>query len=185
MVKDIRCPRCGQSDQVEKVSTIYLVGIGLKRHPAENGTQENLPFKLSGMPETELRGLARKFKPPAATRRLPSHPLHPDLIVITFSLILPIFIFGIVTSQPQVLLPVLGLLALMYGLYFWKRKAIVARFENRQFAQRTADERVRQGIERWMKLYYCASDDGVFIPGSDELISADQMNDYLMRGDLA
>jgi len=185
MAKDIRCPRCGQSDRVEKVSTIYLVGIGLNRRPVENGAQENLPFKLSGMPETELRSLARKFKPPAATRRLPSRPIHPDLVVITFSLIIPIFIYGIVTSQLPALLPILGLLALVYGLYFWKRRAIVTMFVNRQSAQRAADERVRQGIERWMKLYYCAADDGVYIPGTDEIVPIDQMSDYLMRADLA
>jgi len=66
---------------------------------------------------------------PAATKRLPSRPLHPDLIVITFSLVFPIFIYGIWTSQPPTLLPVLIFLAAVYGLYFWKRKAIVTRFE--------------------------------------------------------
>jgi len=59
----------------------------------------------------------------------------------------------------------------MYGLIF-ERKAIVPGFGKSPICSAHHDERVRQGIERWMKLYYsCFLDDGVFIPGSDELIS--------------
>jgi hypothetical protein len=182
MAKDIRCPQCEQADLVEKVSTIYLVGIGLKQQPANDDVGASpIQFKLANLSEAELRTLARRLKPPAATKRLPSRPLHPDLIVITFSLVFPIFIYGIWTSQPPTLLPVLIFLAAVYGLYFWKRKAIVTRFENRQATERAADGRVRQGIERWMKLYYCARDDGVFIPGSRELTPSDQVMSALLQ----
>ena len=36
-------------------------------------------------------------------------------------------------------------------------------------------------FERWMKLYYCARDDGVFEPGSEALTPADQTPGYLLR----
>jgi hypothetical protein len=183
MVKEIRCPQCEQADHVEKVSTIYLVGIGLKNQPAKDDIGATpIKFKLADLSEAELRSLARRLKPPASTKRLPSRPLHPDLIIITFSLVFPIFIYGILVSQSPTLLPVLIFLAAVYGLYFWQRKAIIARFENRQAEQRTADERVRLAIERWMKLYYCANDDGVFTPSSEELVPADQMMSYLLNG---
>ncbi len=182
MVENIHCPQCGQADQVEKVSTVYLVGIGLKRQPANSDMDAALvKFKLIDLSEAELRSLARRLKPPAATKRLPSRPLHPDLIVLTFSLVFPVFIYGIVVSQPPSLLPVLVFMAVVYGLYFWQRKTIVARFVNRQATERAADERVRQGIERWMKLYYCARDDGVFTPGNPELTPADQVMSALLR----
>lgn len=182
MPGDIRCPQCGLSDQVEKVSTVYLVGIGLKRQPVEGEPDSAaVKFKLIDLSPAELRALARRLKPPAATKRLPSRPLHPDLIVLTFSLVFPIFIYGILVSQPPSLPPILIFLAVVYGLYFWQRKAIITRFENRQATERAADERVRRGIERWMKLYYCAHDDGVFIPGDPELVPSEDLMAALLR----
>ena len=176
MNKAISCPQCGQTSRVEKVSTIYLVGIGLKSQATNSDTSRPPEkFKLVDLPEPELRNLARRLKPPASTRRLNSRPLHPDLIVITFSLVIPVFLFGIYNSQIATLAPVLVFLALMYGVYLWKRKAIILRFETRQSAQHAADERVRQGIEGWMKLYYCADDDIVFAPGSVEFLPSEQI----------
>jgi hypothetical protein len=177
---NFKCPQCEQDDQVEKVSTVYLVGIGLKRERKDNDTNSStVAFKLD-LPEIELRRLARQLAPPASTRRLPSRPLHPDLIVLTFSLVIPIFVYGIYTSQAPVLLPVLIILTILYGFYFWKRKAIVARFDARQAVQRAADERVKFAIERWMKLYYCARDNVVFIPGG-EITPVEQFKEYLYR----
>jgi hypothetical protein len=181
MAARVKCPVCGQVDPVEKVSTVYLVGIGLNRQ-VKSGAPDapEIEFSLD-MPDAELRRVARRLAPPASTRKIPTRPLHPDLIVITFSLVIPIFLYGIFTSQASSLLPVLVILTGLYGLYFWKRKGIVARFENRQATQRAADERVKFAIERWMKLYYCAQDDGVFLPGG-ELVPADQLMEYLLRG---
>ncbi len=172
--KEIQCPVCNQSDRVEKVSTIYLVGIGLKREPADPDSAA-IPFKLADLPGAQLRNLAQALKPPSSTRRIPTRPLHPDLVVITFSLMVPIFVYGILASQPPQILPVLAFLAVVYGVYFWKRKAIVNRFESRQSRQRAADELARRGIERWMKMYFCARDQGVFEPGRTELIPAEQV----------
>jgi hypothetical protein len=183
MAKEICCPQCGQSDRVEKVSTVYLVGIGLNRQPVDPASQVEVKFKLADLSQTDLHSLARQLKPPASTRKLPTRPLHPDLIVITFSLIVPIFLFGIWTSQTASLLPVLGFLAVLYALYFWRRKAIVGRFEARQSAQRASDERVRQAIERWMKLYYCARDDVVFEPGKTGLAPASETMAFILRED--
>jgi hypothetical protein len=178
MAQVISCPQCGHTRNVEKVSTIYLVGIGLKNQaPGNEAPVAPVKYNLVGLDEVERRNLARRLKPPASRRRLQSRPLHPDLIVITFSLIIPFFLYGIYTSQLNTLLPVLGLLAVVYGLYLWKRKAIIARFEGRQAAQRAADERVRQGIQRWMKLYYCADEDIVFTPGSTETLPAERITD--------
>ncbi len=58
---------------------------------------------------------------------------------------------------------------------------MIARFEGQQASRQAAEERIKRGIDRWMKLYYCARDDGVFMPGSDELIPADLMIGYLYR----
>jgi len=108
-------------------------------------------------------------------------PIHPDMVVAALSLIAPVFLYGILTSQRSMFLPVLAILAVFYGFYFWKRKMMISRFEVQQASRLAADERVKHGIERWMKLYYCARDDGVFEPGSDELVPADLLAGYLYR----
>jgi len=181
------CPICGQAGQVEKVSAIYLKGIELKL-PSQRARQQDAagaPFAksgtLAGMPPADLRELSKRLSPPASQREAPTRPLHPDLVVLVFSLAAPIFLYGIITSQSMLLPLVLLVLAGFYGFYFWKRKTMVARFEAQQFARRAAMERILRGIERWMRLYYCSQDDGVFEPGSDEFIPADQISGYLLR----
>lgn len=178
MPKKVICPVCGQSDQVEKASTLYFIGIGLNRvsFPEQpSNTQQRRK------PTPGERALSRRLAPPASSKQVTMRLIHPDTVVIGFSLIGPIFLYGILTSQTAMFLPVLALLAALYGLYFWKRKPLIAKFESQQASRQAADERVKRGIARWMKLYYCARDDGVFLPGGDELIPADQMAGYLYR----
>lgn len=176
--KRIACPSCGQSDQVDKVSTIYLAGIGQDRLPAN---AEPIRLQLQEITPDELRRLSRRLKPPASNRRAPTRPIHPDMMVVTFSLILPFFLYGIYQSQANILLPVLAVLAGFYALYLWKRRLIIARFERQVAAGKATDERIRRGIERWMKLYYCVRDDAVFEIGKSELVPADQMDWYLFK----
>ncbi len=68
-----------------------------------------------------------------------------------------------------------------YSLYFWKRKLLIGKFESRMLAQRSETERVQGAIERWMKLYYCERDKGVFLPGVDRLVPISQISQYLME----
>ncbi len=107
--------------------------------------------------------------------------IHPDTVVLTFSLVAPIFLYGIFTSQRLMLLPVLIILAGFYGLYFWKRKTMVARFELQQLTRQAANERVKRGLDRWMKLYHCSRDDVVFEPGKNQFVPTDQMTGYLLK----
>lgn len=179
MQREIQCPQCGQSDQVEKVSTIYLYGIGLSQSPTDSPRPAN--FKFDSFSKADLRALSRRLKPPASGKRAPTRPLHPDLVVLTFSLVTPIFLYGIYTSQKTSFLPVLAFLILLLGLYAWRRNSIVARFEKQQAARQAAQARVEQAIGRWMKLYYCARDDGVFLPGGAEITPADQMPGLLAQ----
>jgi hypothetical protein len=187
MDQNILCPLCGESDMVEKVSTIYLTGIGLNRGANQanfisNGDNTSAPGAgLEGLSSSDLRGLSRRLKPPATGKGSPFPTLHPDLVVLTFSLVLPVFIFGIFTSQQNMRLPAAVVLAGFYGLYFWKRKAMVARFESQINASRAAKQRAERSIGRWMKLYYCIRDDVVFQPGTGKFVPADQMPGYLTR----
>ncbi len=154
----IKCPTCGLTDLVEKVSTIYLVGAK----------------------EKKLHALSRKLAPPSSGKGSPMRPVHPDTVVIVFSCVLPIFLIGIVNQQRLFLIPAILILAICYGLYFYKRRAIIAKFEQEKKAKQEEQKRIERGIATWMKLYYCGRDDSVFLPGKAEMIPADQMMGYLL-----
>jgi hypothetical protein len=171
--RSVACPVCGFTDQVEKVSTIYLSGIADKRSPeiAQSVT----------IPRQKLRSLSRVLAPPSSGKSAPVRAVHPDTVLIVFSCVLPFFLYGIWQQQPGMLIPVLLVLAGLYGLYFFKREAIIAKFEREQNSQRQSQERIERGIKTWMKLYYCDRDAGVFLPGKDELVSPEQMLAYLLK----
>jgi hypothetical protein len=155
----VPCPACGQSDQVAKVSAIYLDGIKDKN----------------------LYSLSRKLAPPSSGKAAPTRPVHPDVVVIVFSCIVPFFLYGILGQQSGFFIPAIFLLAGFYGFYFWKRKAIIARFKQQEATRQMEQDRTKRGIETWMKLYYCARDEGVFLEGKGELIPLERMREYLLR----
>lgn len=183
-MKPVLCPLCGEKDAVEKVSVLYLTGLGMRRpaepQPAgETGTPlaDHYPGLRAALPE-----LSRKLAPPASTRQAFTRPVHPDTVVLAFSLITPFFLYGIWSTQLNTLPVVIGILAAFYLAYFVLRKKLVARFQAEQARQKAETARIQRGIERWMKLYYCARDDGVFEPGDGELLPVDMMRSHLLQG---
>ena len=183
----MNCPQCSQGDRVEKVSTIYVRGVEVKwrRGQAIKPDDVETPSKRSRlvdeMPSDELVALTRRLAPPAAKRGAPMRAIHPDHTVLALSLVAPIFLYGIFTSQPSGLLVVLPLLAGFYAFYFWQRKRLIAKFQATLEAQKAAEQRIHRGVQRWMRLYYCARDDGVFEPGAIALTPDDQLPGLLFR----
>lgn len=129
-----------------------------------------------------LLSLAKKLTPPSSGKGVPFRPIHPDLVVLVFSLITPLFLYRIATTQGVMLPWILLLLTGFIGFYFVKRKSLIAKFEAQRLAQKSAEERIQKGIKRWMQLYYCARDDIVFNPLEAKSIPADMMNMYLFQG---
>lgn len=177
------CPVCGQNDLVEKASSIYMTGLLGGKAASDAGPATKISAWVSEMSAAERRALGKRLAPPASGQKLPARPIHPDQAVIAFSLVTPIFLYGMWDTQRSVLLPALLALAAFYAFYLWKRKAILTRYLRQVEQRKSADERTRRGIERWMKLYYCARDDVVFVPGSAGTTPADQMPGLLMRQD--
>jgi hypothetical protein len=126
----------------------------------------------------ELAGLRRLLAPPSGNRQV-TRPIHPDLLVVVFSGVLPVFLLGIARSQAGLLLPVLLVLAICYGLYFWRRKMLIARFERQKQDQEEAKRRVERAIGRWMRTYYCARDGVVFSAGMSAWAPVEQMDELL------
>lgn len=160
------CPGCGKTEAVEKASTLYLRGLE-RSEPGKPG------------PSQAERRLSQRLGPPSGRKESLTRPLHPDLQVLVYSLVAPVFLYGIWSSEPRMLLPVLGILAVGYAAYFGWRSRLVEKYQQRE-QQKTAEiERVQRRIARWMELYYCAQDEGVFKPGEDELVSLEELPRYL------
>jgi hypothetical protein len=186
MPNEIICPICNQSDQVEKVSTLYLVGTELQRQKGSarlndktSQAVELLQARQQAQPGVEP--LRRKLAPPSSGKQTMIRPIHPDLAVLAFSLIVPVFLYGILTSQPGAALPALAVLALFYGLYLWQRRRSISRFEGEQARKKQSAQRTSLAIERWMKLYYCAREELVFEPGTGISVPVDQMMGLLFQ----
>lgn len=175
------CPVCQRTDQVQKVSTIYLAGIERKQPSDQASLRSAIGWDI---PPASLKALSHRLAPPSSNKQAPIRPIHPDLAVLAFSLAAPIFLYGILTSQAVLFFPVLVILAGFYGVYLWQRKKMIARFESRRLAQQKEVDKVKRGIENWMQLFYCARDDGVFESDQDALVPADQMLSYLKNKDL-
>jgi hypothetical protein len=158
------CPKCGLSDQVEKVSTIYLQGFNAGKTPSAQSEGGDFP-KLS---KAELSKLHRLLAPPSSERSQVIRPIHPDLMLLVFSGLFPIFLVGIASSQRTLLLPAILVLVFFYLLYFWQRKRLIARYDQLKQSQVEEKRRVEQAIGRWMKTYYCARDELVFKDGAIE-----------------
>ncbi len=135
----------------------------------------------ASLPPEKIRSLSRQLAPPSSGKSTVVRPVHPDTVLIIFSCILPVFLVGILKQQPVMFIPALLVLAVLYALYFFLRKSIVARFERDQQYQKDQHIRIEKAIKDWMKLYYCDRDGGIFMPGKDELVPPDQMIRYLMK----
>lgn len=174
----VLCPSCRQADQVEQVSRLYIAGLS-RAHASSDPPAQEMKLKIQGLTPEQLKALARRLKPPTGGKEA-ARPLHPDWVVAGFSLVVPFFFYGIYTSQPHNFYQFLALLTLAYGAYFWQRRKLIARYQAALDKRQAAAQRVKQGIEKWMKLYYCAREDGIFLPGFSELIPLDQLHWYLI-----
>lgn len=183
MAGNVICPICERAEMVNKVSAIYIHALQAKKSASEKNGRALVPdlAALRGIPDEELPALGKRLAPPASPRELPTRPVHPDLVVLVFSLVLPIFLAGIRSNQPVMFVPVVAILVLCYLFYFWKRGAAIAKFERQRAIRQASGERVKRGVERWMRLYYCAEDDAVFEAGSQASAPADLIAGYLLR----
>jgi hypothetical protein len=171
------CPECGLGDQVYRVSEIYVAGSEVVYRIKSEG--EALAVGLSPQ---RLKALRPLLSPPQSSKKKGFiRPISPDQLVVGFSLILPFVLYGIYTDQPQSLLFALLAIAGVYGLYFWQRKTLMARFNAELAKQAAENERIVRAVERWLMLYYCERDAGVFASPQGPLIPLDDIEPYLMR----
>lgn len=158
--------------------------IGSGRLPqVDGGEQESAESggRLAGVSEEELHALVRRLAPPSSIRRPMTRMIHPDQMVFSFSVMILLFVLLMLGSQPQLLIPVGGILLLCYLFYLMKRPQIIQRFEREVLSFNDSYRKTEAAIGIWLKLYYCGRDEGVFIPGEEVLIPLDEMGAFLSR----
>ncbi len=180
------CPVCGQDDRVFKVSRIYIDALAAFGKSYEDFVMPELTGKSVEDPGINLlkvqavRAFVKNFSPPSGNKQN-MRQVHPDLIVAIFSLIAIFFMVQIYRTQPSTFALALAILAVFYVGYFMLHKRIVGRFERQKTEERVDQQRLERGVALWMKLYFCARDEGVFDPAQNRLIPLDQMDLYLLQ----
>jgi hypothetical protein len=163
-----RCPRCGEVDMVMKVSALYEYGFSpqvyQKLIPTPPGT--DWPPFLKAETKLVQSELSKKLSPPAKPKYRFS--ISWGSVLIALILLIPGFIFSLF---PQWLLFSLLLLAVGTIIAVW----IIWHRPKDRVAHGEAVERWERAIAMWSRLYYCARDDIVFIPGQSRSVSAHSM----------
>lgn len=171
------CPKCGQNDQVEKVSTVYLQGIGVK-NTSTGFPEEPTSSQLS---KHEISKLRKLLAPPTSGKKELTRPIHPDLMVLVFTGLLPIFMVGIAGNQRGMLLPVLGIVVIFYLVYFWMRKRLIVRYQQQKQLLVEEKSQVEKAVGRWMKTFICMRDDVLFREGGSVWASMEQADQLLWK----
>ena len=176
------CPKCDKGDLVRKVSTVHRAGLSSGFYSGHVWTDEGLDsVSLSGHTQTAL---SRLFNPP----KEPRSRTWGGIALVAFGLwclaaLSPLFCYGLfslfvrfeLAGLALVAVAVLiGLLYVFLPLWFGLRKVNSKRL--RFPVEKARWERAKH---RWERLYYCARDDGVFIPGETPFIPIGRIQEFL------
>jgi ABC-type multidrug transport system fused ATPase/permease subunit len=167
---DAVCPQCSARKEVYQVSEIYLSGLeSIKSSkPLKNNTFDLVfghPSQKLGrrfVDQTTKRTLVSKFSPPSSSKQRITRSLSPDFIMFATLLLSIFMLYQIFTQQRKVFLPALLIILGVTVGYFLTRKKIVTKFQQKQNTDAKETGQVKEAIQRWMKLYYCAQDFIVF-----------------------
>ncbi len=151
----ISCPVCGSSEQALKVSTLFLEG-------------------------TEKRVNVDAFAPPSGKRQI-TRPVHPDMTVIVFGIVSLLILFQIFQTQKPAFVPAAAIFLMAGSFYLIFRKRILEKYKRNQEAIKLENLAVEKAVGEWMKLYYCAKDRIVFIPGDKNSVALEDIKSLIMK----
>ena len=183
------CPSCGSSAGTDKISKLYLETLGLlsdskagtpealERHFGSRLTKQRRSERVA-----ELRALLPLVSPPEG-KKTTSRTIHPDITVVCFGLISILPLYGMKVTGSNQLLPSVLVLAAALGLYLVFRKKIIGRHERKVNAEREAAEKVRRGIENWMRLERCSSDGSVWDPASGRIYAEGPLAEQILSSE--
>jgi hypothetical protein len=186
VVNPVQCPECRLSDKTFKVSAIYIEALEEFKHP---GARKLLPQIMNdvkkldapGVLKTQaLRSVVNSFGPPSGGRQI-MRPVNPYLVIAAFTLIAIFFLIQIYTTQREMFFPMLILLIVFYLGFTFFRKQIIGKYIQQIQANMDIKRSYESAIGRWLRLYYCARDDGVFDPDENQMIPLQAMEAYLLN----
>lgn len=181
------CPVCALSDKTFKVSSIYIEALeGFKKEGElkiiSQIVNDHNQLTTPGILKTRsLRSVVTSFSPPSGGSQT-IRPVNPNLIVMAFTLIAIFFLTQIYTTQREMFIPILILVMVFYLGYAFFRKRIYAKYTRQIQANIDIKATYGAAIGKWMRLYYCARDDGVFDPDENQMAPLQAMGAYLLTG---
>jgi hypothetical protein len=178
------CPHCGQSDQVIKVNQIYIESIS--NQAVTDAT--TLPRVLnwpSSKPASSPRSLGERqflnlFYPPSSKPTL-IRSVHPDGVVVIFSLFALFLFYQIYTTQPEFIFLALGAFLAFLVFYLVSRKRIVARYQKTINEEAGQQKNIEAAVGKWMRMYYCIRDASAFDPTRKQMIPIEELKNYLLE----
>jgi hypothetical protein len=188
MVEKIKvCPACKVAENSYKVSEIYMQSLmrlksGDKAEaPVIDALQAKIPEerrdKLKG--SRYYRELMESFAPPQGETQN-TRAINPDWVAFALAFLSVYFLYQIFTTQFGVFWFAVGFAVMAYAAYFIFRKKIFAKYQVQKDQEAGSKGQVEKAIGVWMKLYYCAKDNIVFIENKSESIPLQEMRSYLL-----
>src|SRR5581483_9297930 len=190
------CPKCGRTDAVRKVTSILSTGTVTTDTRGFGLTDDERGLKFVDVytSSTSQSGLAARLSPPVEPRKPSGNPTIFLFMRIGIALIGLVFLAAAFTCASTVLLftstvgrllIVAALVVFIVAFVFAVRWVIFGSWRDRHKIRQEREqyparhERWQRAYERWQQLYYCARDDGVFLPGATILMPVDRMNELL------
>ncbi len=180
------CPHCGETDKTYKISLLYLESAA-RLHQNQTANQPELDSLLDDLgsesngqePRSQLLNqFVRSFAPPLGEKHT-TRRIHPDAMVIFFSLFSLLLVYQIAVSQPAQLPIIVILIAGSVLAYLLVRKTVVRRYDASVRKELEENARLDTAVTRWMHLYFCSRDKGVFDPEQNRFAPLEQISDLL------
>ncbi len=184
------CPQCGLADKAYKVSLLYQESSTRFQHneqdhqPELDGLLKDLcsdPTNPADVAQV-LGWLTQSFAPPESAQ--PQSPrravtISPDLLVAGAGLIMLLLAGLVAVHQPENLPTALLILVAALLIYLAVRRPIMQRYRARIQKDNESQQRAGEATSRWMRLYYCSRDRGVFDPEQNRLVAVEQIQHLL------
>jgi hypothetical protein len=185
--KDI-CPVCGQDTHSYKVSQLYIETL-MKMKQGDEVVTPIFDQLRSEMPEemakkntgkNYYRDMIEAFQAPQGGNES-MRSVNPDWVAIALALFLVYMLYQIYATQNPLFWYSLGITVLLYAAYFIFHKKIMAKFLAEKQKDSGGKELIEKAVGKWMKLYYCSTDNVVYGLKKDESIPLRHMKSYLME----
>jgi hypothetical protein len=178
MNEDLKCPKCRQIDMVQKLSVLYEGGIAKIQYqawvPPPPGSK--LPPILTKREGTNQTALSARFAPPPqpSVKTVKAPPLNSRYKFLALGLFLISLVLSFTSNYILVSYIILASAVIPLVIGLMKREE-----ERNRIWRENVVPRWERAMSKWNSLFYCARDDGVFIPKDGNWVSAENIETFL------